>query len=197
LLRKTVYRTVAEIQDTTHLKKKSHQMRNYLPGVAVALITGMFLIAGCQASAELETVKVGSNVADANVIRISSREMEQIPADGRLVLRTNNEDDVLVFDASLVQSDFERMDIVCPNGRQMSMMAWLSELAAGQSVDIAALIGSRFTVSRNQQYAKAIFEESMDKSSGSLGSHAEASICSDKGEICTLDDGVIVCYCVE
>jgi hypothetical protein len=129
--------------------------------------------------------------------------MGGVPANGKLVVRTSNEDDVLVFDASLEQADFERIDIVCPNGRQMGMTAWLSELAAGQSIDIAALIGTGFSVSRNREHAESVLGGSMNGDPGSLKPQSdnpsfcppEDTLCCPKSQTCYWNDGVWTCGC--
>jgi hypothetical protein len=73
--------------------------------------------------------------------------------------------------------DFARVELVCPNGAEMPMSAWLAERAAEFEFDLEVALARSIVLTESGNH---------DDANGLLGPCAECYQCSDGAYVCTV-----------
>jgi hypothetical protein len=124
------------------------------------------------------------HVIDATILN-SLGEWDQIIVD------IQSSDDVYVFDPSMGPLDFQRVRIVCPNGNQMPLDAWLQEQSDASGIVASKDVRQPFAISRTELMRNPLAELGT-KPESEPGYETQAApqdcllcvACSDGGWIC-------------
>ncbi len=169
--------------------------RSTLKTIALCLSVAI-LIPACAADTDPVLDDSTTSEAAANIVTISARSFDQLANGERLTVNSLDKDSVFRFDVSQGEIDFSRIDIVCPNGQQMAMDAWLTKQQA-DGVDIQKMLARGFAVGSDQQ-ASGAYMGIMEGTSSSMpgyGSQAASAAAMDC-VIIVCSDGLIIIICV-
>lgn len=167
------------------------------------VIASLALLAfpGCQTADES---RVPGN--DVVITRITAEDTSGNNAN--IVVSTQGQGEALMFDPTQGEIAYDQINLVCPNGQQMGMADWLSQLEIDQGLDVEALTSQEFTLASSRSDAvAALIKPAPQPAAKQDGTEANLrdpggdpcecySVCvTEECYLCS--DGVWVCHCVQ
>lgn len=155
------------------------------------------LCAGCEsATPPVGSIKdMGHDSTNVGQLRITADDLRSVPEGSTLIVRVDENDEVVVFDPSRGPIDFSRLEIVHPNGQQMRMDTWLGGVAQ-KGITAEVLAASEFSVALTQKTAEEAFEQTYEDPSAShpMSMPGCYYTCCGPTEAClVLSGGLVIC----
>ena len=128
--------------------------------------------------------------------RITADDLAGVAAGSRLVLQTPAQDDVILFDPTKGPLDFSKVELTCPNGRQMAMDTWLAGLSTRHGVNTAEMTADVFSLALAEHTAADGLDVPAPTGRSRKSSLVEGCVRSCVEQSCYLcTDGQWVCTC--